>query len=58
MTVEYIPNRTAPVLSKYLKKVYNVYLRRGFTVNLFLMDRNLECLHEIILLYSYLNITA
>ena len=38
MTVEYIQNHTAPVLSKYLEKVYNVYIRCGFTVNLFLMD--------------------
>ena len=38
MTVKYIPNCTTPVLSKYLEKVYNIYLRRGFTVNLFLTD--------------------
>ena len=38
MTVDYMPNCTAPVLSKYLEKVYNIYLRRGFTVNLFLTD--------------------
>ena len=38
MTVDYMPNITAPVLSKYLEKFYNIYLRRGFTINLFLMD--------------------
>ena len=37
-TVEYMPKRTAPVISKYLKKVYDIYLRRSFTVNLFLTD--------------------
>ena len=44
MTVEYIPKHTDPVISKYLEKVYDIYLRRGFTVNLFLMDREFECL--------------
>ena len=38
-TVYYMPKRTTPVLSKYLNKVYDVYLRHGFTVNLFLVDR-------------------
>ena len=37
-TVDYMQNITAPVLYKYLEKVYNIYLRRGFTVNLFLTD--------------------
>ena len=58
MTVEYMPNIMAPVLSKYLEKVYNIYLRRGFTVNLFLMDRKFECLHDIMSGYSDLNITT
>ena len=56
--VEYIPNHTAPVLSKYLKKVYNIYIRLGFTVNLFLMDLKFEWLHENMSGYSDLNITA
>ena len=38
MTVEYTQNITAPVLYKYLEKVYNIYLKRVLTVNLFLMD--------------------
>ena len=58
MTVEYIPKHTDPVISKYLEKVYDIYLRRGFTVNLFLTDHHLECLHDIIPLYSDLNTTA
>ena len=36
--VEYMPNCTAPELYKYLKKVYNNYLKYSFIVNLFLMD--------------------
>ena len=42
--VEYIPKHTDPVLSKYLEKVYDIYLRRGFTVDLFLMNHAFECL--------------
>ena len=38
ITLDYMPNLTAPLLSKYFEKVYNVYIRCGFTVNLFLMD--------------------
>ena len=56
--VEYIPNHTAPVLSKYLEKVYNIYLRRGFTVNLLLMDREFECLCYKMPGYSDLNTTS
>ena len=56
--VEYIPKHTDPVLSKYLDKVYDIYLRRGFTVNLLLMDREFECLCEHMPGYSYLNNTA
>ena len=44
MMVEYIPNHTGTVIYKSLEKVYDIYLRRGFTVNLFLMDREFECL--------------
>ena len=43
--VDYMPNQTAPLLSKYLQKVYNIYLRCGFTINLFLMEGKFECLH-------------
>ena len=45
MTVEYMPNCMAPVLYKYLEKVYNIYIRRGFTVNLLLMGSKFEYLH-------------
>ena len=38
MKMDYMPNCMAPVLSKYLYKVYNIYIGCGFTVNLFLMD--------------------
>ena len=41
---EYMLKHTAPVLSKYLEKVYDIYLRRGFTVDLFLMNHAFECL--------------
>ena len=44
MIVEYIPKHTGTIFSKSLEKVYDIYLRRGFTVNLFLMDREFECL--------------
>ena len=42
MTVEYIPKHMGTVLSKYLEKVYDIYLRHGFTVNLLLMDREFK----------------
>ena len=42
MMVEYIPKHKGTVISKYLDKVYDIYLIRGFTVNLFLMDREFE----------------
>ena len=58
ITVEYMPNLTAPLLSKYLEEVYNVYLRLGFTVNMFLMDLKFECLHDNMSGYSDLNTTA
>ena len=56
MTVEYIPKHMGTLISKYLEKVYDIYLRRGFTVNLFLMDREFECLCDNILEYSDLNV--
>ena len=56
MTVEYIPKHMGTLISKYLEKVYDIYLRRGFTVNLFLMDRKFECLCDNILGYSDLNV--
>ena len=42
--VEYIKKSTDTVLSKYLNKVYDIYIRHGFTVDLLLMDCELECL--------------
>ena len=44
MMVEYIPKHKGTVIYKSLEKVYDIYLRRGFTLNLFLMDREFECL--------------
>ena len=38
ITLDYMPNLTAPLLSKYFEKVYNVYIRCGFTVNMSLME--------------------
>ena len=58
MIVEYIQEHTHPVLSKYLEKVYDIYLRRGFTVILLLMDREFECLCDNMLGYSDLNTTS
>ena len=57
ITLDYMPNLTVTLLSKYLEKVYNVYLRLGFTVNLFLMDLKFECLHDNMSGYSDLNTT-
>ena len=56
--VEYIPKHTDPVLSRYLEKVYDIYLICGFTVNLLLMDCEFECLCEYVPVYSDLNTTA
>ena len=42
ITIEYIPKRTAPVISKSLKKFYYIYHVHVFTVELFLMDREFE----------------
>ena len=42
ITIEYIPKRTAPVISKSLKKLYYIYHVHVFTVELFLMDREFE----------------
>ena len=36
-TAEYIPKHMATILSKYLKKVYDIYLGCRFTVELFLV---------------------
>ena len=58
MIVEYISNHTVTVISKYLDKVYDMYLRRGFTVNLLLMDREFECLCDKIPGYSDLITTS
>ena len=58
MKVEYIPKHTGTVLSKYIDKVYDIYLRCGFTVKLLLMDREFECLCDNIPWYSDLNTTA
>ena len=55
MTVEYIPKHTDPVISKYLEKVYDIYLRRGFTVNLLLVEREFECLCDNMPGYSDFN---
>ena len=38
VTVDYMPKITAPSLSIYLKKFYDIYLRSDFAVDLFLMD--------------------
>ena len=37
-TVEYMPHRTSPVLSQSLEKIYEIYSKRGFIVELFLID--------------------
>ena len=58
MMVEYIPKHKGTVLSKYLEKVYDIYLRHGFTVNLFLMDCDFECLYENIPGYLDLSTTS
>ena len=58
MIVEYISKHTGTVISKYLEKVYDIYLRRGFTVNLLLMDIEFECLCENMPGCSDLNTTS
>ena len=58
MIVEYISKHTGTVISKYLDKVYDIYLRHGFTVNLLLMDHEFECLCDKIPGYSDLNTTS
>ena len=57
-TVEYMTKHMAPVISKYLEKFYDNYLKRGFTVYLFLMDCEFECLRDKIPGYSDLSTTA
>ena len=58
ITVEYMSNLTDPVPSKYLEEIYNIYIRLGFTVNMFLMDLKFKCLHDNMSGYSDLNTTA
>ena len=58
MIVGYISKHTGTVISKYLKKVYDIYLRHGFTVNLLLMERDFECLCDNIPGYSDLRTTS
>ena len=58
MKVEYIPKLTGNVLSKYIDKVYYIYLICGFTVNLLLMDHEFYCLCDKIPGYSDLNTTT
>ena len=57
MMVEYIQENTDPVIYKSLEKFYDIYLRRGFTVILLLMDREFECLCDNMPGYSDLNTT-
>ena len=41
-TAEFVPNRTAKMLAKSLKKVIALYARDGFIINLALMDKEFD----------------
>ena len=57
-TVEYMPRWMAPMLSQSLYEIYEIYSKHGFTVDMFLMDWEFECLQETMLGTSDLNKTA
>ena len=57
-SVEYTTKRMALVLSESLEKVYDIYIKRGFTVDLFLRDREFECLRDNMTGTSDQNTTA
>ena len=42
ITVECMPHWTDPVLSQSLENIYKLYSKRGFNVEIFLMDREFE----------------
>ena len=43
-TIEYVPRRMAGAITKSLDNIYDLYIKRGFEIELFLMDREFECL--------------
>ena len=43
---KYVQFHTSPVIYKHLEEVYDIYIRRGFTVELFLMDTRFKCLYN------------
>jgi hypothetical protein len=56
-TSEYVPKRNKSVLVNSLKKVFDIYTQRGFTIRTGLMDREFECLCDDIRGFT-LNTTA
>ena len=53
-----MPHWTDPVLSQSSENIYELYSKRGFNVDIFLMDREFECLREIMTGTLDLNTTA
>jgi hypothetical protein len=45
-TSEYVPTRSKANLTNSLKKVFEIYTHRGFTIQTALMDREFECLRD------------
>ena len=46
LTTEYVPSRTAQQIANSLTKIFNTYARRGFVVDLALMDMEFEKLRD------------
>jgi hypothetical protein len=45
-TTEYVPKRSETKLVNSLKKVFEIYSKRGFNINTSLVDREIECLRD------------
>jgi hypothetical protein len=45
-TNEYVPKRSKANLTNSLKKVFEIYSKRGFTIKTALMDREFECMRD------------